>query len=73
MNFFRVGRVGKPHYILHSEVKEIYNTSYTVTRLYGIFVLGKQNFWFSFNMKICGKEKVPDMKNFEEFVMHLSM
>lgn len=31
INFFRVGRVGKPYYILYSEVKEIYNTSYTVT------------------------------------------
>ena len=24
INFFRVGRVGKPYYVLHSEVKEIY-------------------------------------------------
>ena len=57
INFFRVGRVGKPYYILHSEVKEIYNTSYTVTILYGMFVLRKQKFWFSFNIKICGKEE----------------
>ena len=59
INFVRVGRVGKPYYILHSEVKEIYNTSYTVTILYGIFVLRKQNFGFSLKMKICGKEKGP--------------
>ena len=51
--------MGKPYYILHSEVKEIYNTSYTVTILYGIFVLRKQNFGFSLKMKICGKEKGP--------------
>lgn len=49
--------MGKPYYILHSEVKEIYNTSYTVTILYGMFALRKQKFWFSFNIKICGKEK----------------